>query len=48
LSKIELQPEVLARRHELSAKISAQLGGDLNTMIPVPAGVRRELDGSLK
>ena len=36
------------RRHELSAKISAQLGGDLNTVIPVAAGVRRELDGLLK
>jgi len=27
LSKIELQPEVLARRHELSAKIASQLEG---------------------
>ncbi len=48
LSKIELQPEVLARRHELSAKISAQLGESLNAVIPVAAGVRRELDGLLK
>jgi GTPase Era involved in 16S rRNA processing len=44
LSKIELQPEVLARRHELSAKIAAQLGESLNAVIPVAAGVRRALD----
>ncbi len=47
LSKIELQPEVLARRHELAAKISAQLGESLNTVIPVAAGARRELDSKL-
>jgi hypothetical protein len=45
LSKIELQPEVLARRHELSAKIAAQLGGALNAVVPVAAGLRRALDG---
>jgi hypothetical protein len=44
LSKIELQPEVLARRHELSAKIAAQLEDGLNAVIPVAAGVRRALD----
>ena len=44
LSKIELQPEVLARRHELCAKIAAQLGENLNAVIPVAAGVRRALD----
>ena len=41
LSKIELQPEVLARRHELSAKIASQLKDSLNTVIPVAAGARR-------
>lgn len=44
LSKIELQPEVLARRRELSAKIVSQLEDGLNTVIPVAAGVRRALD----
>lgn len=44
LSKIELQPEVLARRHELSAKIAAQLEDGLNTVLPVAAGLRRALD----
>jgi Dynamin family len=48
LSKIELQPEVLARRHELSAKIASQLEGSLNTVIPVAAGIRRELDRLLE
>jgi Dynamin family len=44
MSKIELQPEVMARRHELSAKIATQLKAHLNTVIPVGAGLRRELD----
>jgi hypothetical protein len=48
LSKIELQPEVLARRHELSAKISSQLKDSLNTVIPVAAGARRALDRLLE
>jgi hypothetical protein len=48
LSKIELQPEVLARRHELSAKIASQLKESLNTVIPVAAGVRRALDRLLE
>ena len=48
LSKIELQPEVLARRHELSAKIAGQLGESLNTVVPVAAGVRRALDSLLE
>ncbi len=48
LSKIELQPEVLTRRHELSAKIATQLKDGLNTVIPVAAGVRRALDQLLK
>jgi len=48
LSKIELQPEVLARRYELSAKIASQLKDSLNTVVPVAAGVRRALDGLLE
>jgi hypothetical protein len=48
LSKIELQPEVLARRHELSAKIAAQLKDGLNTVIPVAAGAHQALDQLLK
>src|SRR5215210_3551665 len=48
LSKIELQPEVLARRHELSAKIASQLEDGLNSVIPVAAGARRALDQLLK
>jgi hypothetical protein len=48
LSKIELQPEILARRHELSAKIASQLEDSLNTVIPVAAGARRELDRLLE
>lgn len=47
LSKIELQPEVMARRHELAAKISAQLEDGLNTVVPVAAGVRRAMDSLL-
>jgi hypothetical protein len=48
LSKIELQPEILARRHELSAKIATQLKDDLNIVIPVAAGARRALDRLLE
>jgi hypothetical protein len=48
LSKIELQPEVMARRHEFSATVASQLKDKLNTVIPVAAGLRRELDSLLK
>ncbi|MGF1471051.1 MAG: dynamin family protein [Rubrobacteraceae bacterium] len=48
LSKIELQPEVLLRRHELSAKIADQLKDGLNTVIPVAAGAHRALDQLLE
>src|SRR3712207_2218899 len=41
LSKIELQPEVIARRHELSRKIADQLKESLNTVVPAAAGVRQ-------
>ncbi len=48
LSKIELQPEVIARRHELSRKIADQLKESLNTVVPAAAGVRRALDQLLE
>ncbi len=48
LSKIELQPELLARRTELSAKIASQLDESLNVVIPVAAGARRALDQLLE
>ena len=43
LAKIDLQPEVLARREELAAKIARQLQDSLNTVIPVSAGIHRSL-----
>jgi hypothetical protein len=48
MSKIELQPEVLARRHELAGKIAGQLTDTLNTVVPVAAGVSRTLEQLLK
>ncbi len=48
LSKIELQPEALARRYELSSTIASQLKDSLNTVIPVAAGARRALDRLLE
>jgi GTPase SAR1 family protein len=48
LSKIELQPEVMDRRHELSRKIADQLKENLNTVLPVAAGVRRAMDRLLE
>jgi hypothetical protein len=47
LAKVDLQPEVLARRHELAGKVSRQLQESLNTVIPVSAGIRRALDDLL-
>jgi predicted GTPase len=44
LSKIDLQPEVLRRRQELSRKLSQQLRHALNTVVPVSAGLQRALD----
>ena len=48
MSKIELQPEVLARRQELSEKIAGQLTDTLNTVVPVASGVHRALDRLLR
>jgi septin family protein len=47
MSKIELQPEVLADRHGLSRDIANQLKKELNTVVPVGAGVQRALDSLL-
>ncbi len=44
LAKIDIQPEILASRHRLADKISGQLSAELNTVLPVSAGLRRELD----
>ena len=44
LAKIDLQVEILDRRHELAAKIARQLQANLNTVLPVSAGLRRALD----
>jgi septin family protein len=48
MSKIELQPEVLAERHGLSRDIANQMKKELNTVVPVGAGVHRALDGLLE
>lgn len=48
LAKVDLQPEILARRTELAARLAAQLGATLNTVIPVSAGIRRSLDALLE
>jgi hypothetical protein len=44
LAKIDLQPELLARRAELAGKIAAQLHTGLNSVVPVSAGLRRAVD----
>lgn len=44
LAKIDLSPDVLARRRELAAKVADQLRDSLNTVLPVSAGLRRALD----
>lgn len=44
MAKIDLQPEVMARRQELAEKISLQLKDSLNTVVPVSAELRRTLD----
>jgi hypothetical protein len=41
LAKIDLQPEVLARREELAARVAGQLRNDLNVVLPVSAGIHR-------
>jgi hypothetical protein len=43
MAKVDFQPEILARRTELAAKMSAQLADSLNTVVPVSAGIYRAL-----
>jgi hypothetical protein len=45
LAKIDLQPEILARRIELAGKIAQQLKANLNTVVPVSAGLHQALSG---
>ncbi len=47
LAKIDLDPEVVAQRHDLAARIDAQLKGSLNVVVPVSAGIRRAVDDLL-
>jgi hypothetical protein len=44
MAKIDLQAEILERRFELANKIARQLQANLNTVLPVSAGLRRALD----
>jgi hypothetical protein len=43
MAKVDLQPEILARRTGLAAKMSEQLMDSLNTVVPVSAGIYRTL-----
>jgi hypothetical protein len=43
LSKIDLQPEILARREALAGKIANQFKDRLNTVVPVSAAIYRAL-----
>jgi GTP-binding protein EngB required for normal cell division len=43
LSKIDLNPTLMERRHELSNKIGSQLQDTLNMIVPVSAGLHRAL-----
>ena len=43
MAKIDLQPDILARRVELAAKMSDQLKNSLTTVEPVSAGIYRTL-----
>jgi len=44
LAKVDLQPELMARRAELAAKIAAQLKDGLNSVVPVAAALQRVVD----
>lgn len=45
MAKIDLQSEILERRHELATKIADQLKSNLNTVVPVSAGIYQALNG---
>lgn len=47
LAKIDLNPDIIARRTELAGHIVKQLQGSLNVVVPVSAGLRRALDALL-
>ncbi len=44
MAKIDLAPEIMARRDELAAKIGGQLKDELNRVMPVSAGLQRALE----
>lgn len=44
MAKIDLDPELLRRSPELAAKIADQLKENVNTVVPVSAGIRRFVD----
>jgi hypothetical protein len=44
LAKVDLDADMLDRRHELAEKIAVQLQSSISTVVPVSAGLRRALD----
>jgi Dynamin family len=44
IAKVDLSAEMLARRHELAAKVHGQLEAQLNDVVPVSAALSRALD----
>ena len=44
ISKVDLTDELLARRHDLAAKVANQLSDSLTTVLPVSAGIARAVD----
>lgn len=47
LAKVDVQPELMARREALAEKIASQLRESLNAVVPVSAGLRMALDSLL-
>lgn len=43
MAKIDMLPEIIARRDSLAKKVSEQLKDSLNTVVPVSAGIERVL-----
>jgi len=48
MAKTDLNPEVLASPHEFSERVAEQLKDNLNTVVPVSAGLQRTLDRLLE
>ena len=44
LAKVDISPSLLSRRHEISNEMANELKDELNTVLPVSAGIRRALD----